>query len=82
GWNVLFFERDHAVHVLHRTLIEWLQDRRATSGQHHADPRRGHATLGRYLLSARPLSVYGARYLVTHLIRSGSEPALLESALQ
>lgn len=27
GWGVLFFERDHHVHVLHRTLFDWLQVR-------------------------------------------------------
>lgn len=61
--------------------MDWLADRRA-AGQRHADARRGHAALGRHLLAApRPLSVYGARYLATHLILSGSEPALLDKAL-
>ncbi|KAG2433437.1 hypothetical protein HXX76_008494 [Chlamydomonas incerta] len=81
GWNTLFFERDHAVHVLHRTLIEWLQDRRA-AGSFFADARRGHLALGRHLLAARPISVYGARYLAAHLIRAGSEPGALDTALQ
>ncbi|GIM11101.1 hypothetical protein Vretimale_14612, partial [Volvox reticuliferus] len=81
GWGVLFYERDHAVHVLHRTLIDWLEDR-AAAGPHYADARRGHSLLGKHLLTARPLGVYGARYLVTHLIKAGSEPALLDAALQ
>ncbi|KAG2487965.1 hypothetical protein HYH03_013405 [Edaphochlamys debaryana] len=81
GWGCLLFERDHSVHVLHRTLIEWLQDRRA-AGPRFADARVGHSLLGKHLLAARPVSVYGARYLVTHLIKAGSDTALLDKALQ
>ena len=57
------------------------QDRR-TAGSFFADARRGHLSLGRHLLAARPISVYGARYLAAHLIRAGSEPAALDKALQ
>ena len=42
GWGVLFYERDFCVHVLHRSLAEWLLDP-GRSGAHAANIASGHA---------------------------------------
>ena len=41
GWGLLFQEREHCVHVLHKSLAEWLQDR-GRSGTHAVDVAAGH----------------------------------------
>jgi WD40 repeat protein len=42
GWGFLFFEREHCVHLLHRSLAEWLTDA-ARSGRFSVDAAAGHA---------------------------------------
>ena len=41
GWGVLFYERDYCVHVLHRSLSEWLLDQ-DRSGVYAAHVASGH----------------------------------------
>lgn len=42
GWGVLFYERDYCVHLLHRSLAEWLLAPER-SGTHTANVASGHA---------------------------------------
>ena len=42
GWGLLFEEREHCLHVLHKSLREWLTGA-ARSGQFAADVTAGHA---------------------------------------
>ncbi len=73
GWGALLYEREYRVYTLHKSLHDWLSDKQA-AGEFFADPRVGHATLGRYLFNAaHPLPAYGAKYLVTHLLEAGRE---------
>ena len=43
GWGVLFYARDFCVHILHRSVSDWLLDARR-SGAHACDVEAGHAT--------------------------------------
>ncbi len=43
GWGLLFFERDYCVHLLHKSLSDWLLDA-SRSGGHAADKARGHTS--------------------------------------
>ncbi|KXZ56037.1 hypothetical protein GPECTOR_2g1589 [Gonium pectorale] len=81
GWGILLYEREYKVYTLHKSLHDWLADP-AAAGEFHADPRIGHATLGRYLFNAaHPLPEYGAKYLVTHLLAAGKLRELLDQAV-
>ena len=51
GWGVLFYERDFCVHMLHKSLAEWLLEP-GRSGVNTADVARGHAAWAT-LLSAQ-----------------------------
>jgi WD40 repeat protein len=42
GWGTLFYVRDYCVHMLHRSLAEWLLDPNR-SGEHAADVANSHA---------------------------------------
>ncbi len=48
GWGFLFHEREHCVHLLHRSLAEWLTDA-ARSGRFAADVAAGHAQWATHL---------------------------------
>ena len=41
GWGLLFFEHEHCVHVLHKSLAEWIVDV-DRSGRHVVDVSAGH----------------------------------------
>ncbi|GLC68369.1 hypothetical protein PLESTF_000683700 [Pleodorina starrii] len=81
GWGTLLYEREYRVYTLHKSLHDWLSDA-AAAGEFHADPRVGHATLGRYLFNAaHPLPSYGAKYLVSHLLAAGQLRELLDQVV-
>ncbi|GLI58954.1 hypothetical protein VaNZ11_000672 [Volvox africanus] len=81
GWGTLLYEREYRVFTLHKSLHDWLSDP-GLAGEFHADPRIGHATLARYLFNAaHPLSSYGSKYLVTHLLAAEQLKELLDQVV-
>ena len=48
GWHVLFRVRNHAVHALHKSLVDWLTDPARSHG-HAADVAAGHAAWAEHL---------------------------------
>ena len=52
GWERLFYVRDHCVHMLHRSLMDWME----TDGQRHSvDVLLGHQLLAEVLMSKQVL---------------------------
>jgi hypothetical protein len=79
GWRLLFQEREHCVHVLHKSLAEWLQDA-SRSGQHAVDVAAGHRAWAELLTTqlrqwlelgtpalAPPKGSYAYAHLLPHL---------------
>jgi hypothetical protein len=45
GWGTLFYEADHRIYLLHKSLSDWLLDG-DKSGHHRVEPKLGHKLLG------------------------------------
>jgi len=80
GWGCLFFESEHRVHMLHKSLSDWLR-----LDNHRFAPSvvAGHKALGASLVKAAymasddaPASDYCLKYAVLHLCQAG--PACAE----
>ena len=86
GWPTLFYEAEHRVYMLHKSLSDWLRDQ-SKSGGHAVDIFRGHSLIGRHLLETYipPLDLaaqgmsstlmvpsYVLKYLVTHLCQANA----------
>ncbi len=75
GWGSLFYEADHHVYLVHKSLSDWLL---LDANSHSPDVRMGHQRLGLVLLSearkasatSRPSS-YCLKYAVLHLCLAG-----------
>lgn len=88
GWGRLFFEAGQHVHLLHRSLRDWLGMDRAAN-PHAPDVAAGHRALGAHLLKdvcrASPTyqpPEYCLKYAYLHLCEAGPDAAdLLEHAL-
>ena len=81
GWGVLFYERDYCVHLLHKSLADWLLDT-ARSSARAADVRAGHEAWTQHLMDAQvqpwmgggdapPTGSYVYSHLLAHLDESG-----------
>ena len=86
GWGFLFQEREHCVHLLHKSLAEWLQDR-SRSAHHFVDVASGHRTWAEFLsaqlrpwlvpapectaAAAPPKGTYAYAHLLSHLDAAG-----------
>ena len=81
GWGLLFEERDHCVHVLHKSLSEWLLDR-SRSRNHVVDVAAGHRAWSELLSTqlrpwlesgapAPPPGSYAYAHALLHLDRAG-----------
>ena len=49
GWGCLFYEADHYIYLLHKSLSDWLLDVRL-SYAHAVDVAKGHLLFGLHLL--------------------------------
>ncbi|KAG2433318.1 hypothetical protein HXX76_008384 [Chlamydomonas incerta] len=52
GWGLLFFLDEHHVHTLHKSVVDWLSDPKA-SGPFAVNAAAGHALLGSHLAALR-----------------------------
>lgn len=93
GWGCLFIEAEHHVHMLHKSLSDWLL-LPAAANPFRPDVSAGHKALGTQLLKdalrasggtngvAVTLPDYCLKYTVLHLCQAGPECApLLDQAL-
>ena len=90
GWGVLFFERSCRIHLLHRSLAEWLIYK--APPPFRVDVRAGHRAWAAFLVPrsiglasatfARKPDSYAVKYLVSHCSEAGEfiglEAALLD----
>lgn len=68
GWGVLFFETEHHLYTLHKSLADWLISE--ASGRHRVDLTAGHTLIASHLArSASRIGSSSGPYVLRHLVR-------------
>lgn len=70
GYGVLFFESEHHLYMLHKSLADWLDQKQNSLNAHAVNVETGHTILARHLsLAAKGIGSMPGAYALKHLVR-------------